>query len=77
MRFDLPREPEITERRKVEIVPDSVTRAPEVPVSPLTYRIHELLERARNYPIRHDARPLPPPAQERSPEHTIERTRMP
>ncbi|MHB1958329.1 MAG: hypothetical protein ACYCO5_04785 [Acidobacteriaceae bacterium] len=77
MRFDLPREPEIAERRKTEIAPDSATRAPEMPVSPLTRRIGELLEMARNHSVRHDVHSQPQPKRKRSPEHSVQRTRVP
>jgi hypothetical protein len=75
MRFDLPRE--IAERRKAEIAPDATTRAPEVPLSPLTRRIGELLEMARNHPFRHNAPRSPEPKRERSPEHSVRREREP
>ena len=77
MRFDLPHGPEMDGRHKVEVVPDTVTHAPEVPVSPLTRRIGGLLEMARGHTLRHDAHSQPGPKQERSPEHTVERTRGP
>lgn len=77
MRFDLPREPEIAARRKAEVAPDSATHAPDVPVSPLTRRIGELLKRARNHPVHHDAPTLSEPKRERSQGHSVQRTHVP
>jgi hypothetical protein len=79
MRLDLPREPEIAERRKVDIAPDAAIRAPETPVSPLTRRIDRLREMARSHAVRSNDRLSPrrerPREQDR--ERSVERTREP
>ncbi|MFP5228355.1 MAG: hypothetical protein ACLGXA_12085 [Acidobacteriota bacterium] len=80
MRLDLPREPEVAERRKVDIAPEAATRAPEAPVSPVTRRIDWLLEMARNHAVR-SSEQRPSHRRERSPkrdrEPSVERAREP
>lgn len=76
MRLDLPRDPEVTERRKVDTAPDAATPAPEAPVSPLTRRIDRLLEMARHHPVRSNEQPSPRRERSRRPdrEPSVERT---